>query len=105
MNTINNTIITNELIGTNTNQLAVSELAVSELAVSELEVSESVSMDKPGFKIINKVSWIEMCYEEEEEEERRKKEEKEKKMKALSDKRKALHEIGEYELEEGEIFD
>ena len=100
MNTINNTIITNELIGTNTNQLAVSELAVS-----ELEVSESVSMDKPGFKIINKVSWIEMCYEEEEEEERRKKEEKEKKMKALSDKRKALHEIGEYELEEGEIFD
>ena len=94
MNTINNAIITNEIIGI------------------ELAISESGSMDKPGFKIINKVSWIEMCYEEEEEEERRKKEEEQMKkkekeinMKALSDKRKSLYEIGEYELEEGEIFD
>ena len=65
------------------------------------------------------MSWAEICYEadeEEEEEERKKLEEKQKKdmekqkkdmekQKKDTENRRYLHTIGQYELEEGEIFE
>jgi hypothetical protein len=63
-------------------------------------------------KLNSGMSWAEICYaqeEEEEEEERKKLEEKQKedmeKHKKETEIRRHLYTIGEYELEEGEIFE
>ena len=50
-------------------------------------------------------SWAEICYEEEEREEAEVKLAQEKKMKIEDEKRKNLFITGNYDLEEGEIFD
>jgi hypothetical protein len=69
-------------------------------------------MDEFYRKLKAGMSWAEICYEadeEEEEEERKKLEEKQKndmeKQKKETEIRRHLYNIGEYELEEGEIFE
>lgn len=59
-------------------------------------------------ELINKMkgmSWADLCYELEEEEERLEKEARDSKLKVLIADRKDLLDKGEYELEEGEIFE
>lgn len=73
-----------------------------------LRRQQPLFMSREVFERYKKMSWAEICWEIEEEEERIKEIEenrRQQKCRALDSKRKRLWEKGEYELEEGEIFE